>query len=72
MSDKSNHLKSLIAHPGWKYVQEYVVGAQGMKLNECSKAGTISEDILKNIGGLDALRRFMGWIEVSSKEDSEV
>jgi hypothetical protein len=72
MSQKSEELKSLMNHPGWKQVQEYVLGTQAMKLNDMSKPGTISEDILKSVGGLDALRRFMGWIENSSKQDSEV
>lgn len=71
--NKAQELKSLQGHPGWKHVQEYILNVQAIKLNEVSKQGTISEDILKSIGGLDALRRFMGWIENSSKaQDSEV
>lgn len=72
MSDKSKELKSLMLHPGWKHVEDYILDTQSIKLNEISKQGTISEDILKNVGGLDALRRFMGWVENSSKQDSEV
>lgn len=72
MNDKAQELKSLQLHPGWKYIQDYVMNVQATKLNEVSKQGAISEDILKNIGGLDALRRFMGWVENSSKQDSEV
>lgn len=69
---KAQELKSLQGHPGWKHVIEYLLNVQGIKLNEMSKQGSISEDILKNVGGLDALRRFMGWVENSSKQDSEV
>jgi hypothetical protein len=71
MSDKSQELKSLQAHAGWKHVVEYMIGTQAMKLNDASKPGTSSEDILKSVGGLDALRRFMGWVENSSKENSD-
>ncbi len=72
MSDKSNELKSLTLAQGWKHVIEYMINTQAVKLNECSKQGACTEDILKAIGGLDALRRFMGWVENSSKQDSEV
>lgn len=71
MSQQSEELKSLTKHPGWKQVEMYVMNAQATKLNECAKQDASTENILKNIGAFDALKRFMGWI-ASSSQDSEV
>lgn len=71
--NKAQELKSLLAHPGWKHVIEYIVSTQSIKFNEISKQGASSEDILKSVGAIDTLRRLMGWVEQSSQQkDSEV
>lgn len=71
---KIRELASLKLHPGWKHVEEYILGSQSMLINETSQKGFSSEDTMKNIGGFNALRRFIGWMEYSSKvqKDSEV
>ena len=66
--EKRVQLKSLQAHPGWKQIMDYVLNTQAMKFNEIAKAGTSSEDICKALGGIEALKRFVGWVEISSQQ----
>lgn len=69
---KARELKSLVQHPGWAHVEDYVLNSQGMAFNEISAKGTSSEDVLKGVGSIHALRKFMGWVQASSQvQDSE-
>lgn len=66
---KSKELKSMTLHPGYKHCIDYVLSSQTMKFNEIAGKGAANEDILKALGGIDALKRFVGWIESSSHRD---
>lgn len=68
MSEKMDELKSMMLHPGWKHCIDYILSSQTMKFNEIEKSGTPTEDILKALGGISALKRFVGWIESSSHQ----
>lgn len=69
---KARELKSLIEHPGWKHLDEYMLGVQAMKFNLASKEGASTEDVLKAIGCIDGFKKFYGWIQASIQQDSEV
>ena len=69
MSERQDQLKSLMLHPGWKLCINYILSSQAIKFNEVSKLGATTEDICKSVGGIDALKRFVGWVEASAMQE---
>ena len=70
---KAQELKSILGHPGWKHIEEFILNSQAMRFNEISAKATPTEDILKGVGAIESYRKLMGWVQSSSQEqDSEV
>lgn len=74
MSEKSDQIKSLLIHPGWKQVEEYILSSQALKFNEIAAKDASSENILKSVGAIDSLKKLIGWVysSAAAKQDSEV